>query len=244
MANTPIKTASDLEAATRDALAHLQSHGVASQLMLARHRAALASVHSDQRWSDAGRATQLNQLHAAFKQAVAQHAADTQAASDALASAHQRARMASTDSAAQLLAFQREQDGAERARKMAAAGVPLLQVIEQAGKTGDTAMLSGLRRHLPADLAAHEVKTPGIVEAHLKAVAQAEEPHLSDVERAVRAQEARLPQLHAAAKWNGQALQQAANSSVGDPGVASFIGGEDGRQAIPIGAAPIGLPSR
>lgn len=243
----PIKTVDALTEETQAALKTLQQHGASAQFILAKHRAVLASENHNKDLNNEAIARNMELRRQAFAQEVAKLNQQAAAALETLKDAHTRARIKPSDPAAELLAFQREQDGAQRAIKLVQSGVPLAKVIADAGKAGDVHALNGLKRHIPAELAAQEVAQPGIVAAHLAAIAKAEEPHLSETERAVRHQERLLPKLEQALKWNSSMLSEAAESRVGDPRRANFIGvsSDDPDRtpdALPVGEAPAGLP--
>lgn len=239
----------DADELTRETASHLRqlrTHGAQARALHDRYRSELAAAYSDQRLSDTGRRERVQMLFKAFEAAKKKLDADTEAALDGLKAAHKGARITDPrDSSQALLQFQREQDGVERAHRMVAGGVPLMTVIKQAGDTGDTAMLAGLRRHLPADLAEYAARDPGVVAAHLQLIAQAEDPHLSDLERSVRAQEALLPTLTQAAQWNSRCLDNVVSSGARAEADAAHWRsvGDDGKvELIPVSEAPAGLP--
>ena len=242
-----IKTSDDLTDQTRDALKTLQQHGAAAQFLLAKHRATLAAEYQNRDLNAEAIGRNVEIRRQAFAQEVAklhQQAADAMAT---LKDAHTRARIKPSDPTAELLEWSKQQDGAQRGIKLVQSGVPLGKVIEDAGKSGDVHMLNGLKRHIPAELAQQEAAQPGIVAEHLKLIERAIMPHLPAVEQAVKRQEALLPKLEQATRWNADMLNEAAGSRVADPRRANFISvsSDDPDRtpdALPVGDAPAGLP--
>lgn len=227
-----IKTPDDLEAETAKALVSLRQHGASAAVILKAHQARVRAIRNDPYLSESGKRQQIDASKARMQAEAEALQQQREQAQAALTEAYQMARTPSGDSAAQLLAFQQQQAAWARAQKYRAAGQDWYAIIQAAGERGDTAMLAALRVELPAELAALDKTQPGYSGELVRLIHQAETPHTSALEQAVRAQEAQVSYLASAATFNEAVLSQAVASPDGQPGM-HFLQGPD-REAIPL----------
>lgn len=229
-----IKTSDDLDTEMQEARATLRTHAQRAQALYRAHQQRVKAIRQNEQLSGLAKTQQIAASKAQMAQEAAALAEERAAAKATLADAFTWARTDTRDSATQLLDFQRQQAAWTRAQKLHAAGQDWTAIIRAAGASGDLATLAALREELPAELIGLEKSQPGYTKAVLEMVSQAETPHVSDLERAVRAAEADTSYLDSASTFNERVLEMALN----DPqGVASmhYLQGPD-RDAIPLNA--------
>lgn len=229
-----IKTSDDLDTEMQEARATLRTHAQRAQAIYRSHQQRAKVIRRNEQLSGLAKTQQIAASKAQMAQEAAALAEERAAAKATLADAFTWARTDTRDSATQLLDFQRQQAAWRRAQKLHAAGQDWTEVIRNAGASGDLATLAALREELPAEFANLERTQRGYTAAMLGLIGQAETPHVSDLERAVRQAEAEAAYLDSSSAFNEGVLEMALN----DPqGVASmhYLQGPD-REALPLNA--------